>query len=353
MLYWPLRATHRTGYAIIGGSAFLLALLGFFVYRRVAPAFRSDPSVAVVPFRDVSPDRDQAYLAEGISEEIRSALTRVPGLRVSGGIPRMGSELNGSVRRTGDRIRVSVQWIDSSSGEVRWSQEFDQPYRNIFGIQDSIVAKISGRLSRQFQPGQIRRHTSDPQVYDFYLQGRHYALQPFPDSTVKAISRFEEALKVEADHSPSLMGLASAYLQSIRLGKEGAGYAGKARKLAGRVLEREPESSEAHRVLCLTDSDRNSAESVCRRAVELDPLNGAAHAAQAAVLLRMGRLEEGQLSALRAEQLDPSNPFHIDTTIQAFHVIEDRKNAFVQLRKLEQLSPKSPLAERWRAILHP
>jgi adenylate cyclase len=200
-----------------------------------APIPSSDlPAIAVLPFMDMSPSRDQDYFCEGLAEELIDALTHVDGLRVAarslsfqfrqGGVDlrEVGRQLGvssiveGSVRRAGDQLRVTVQLIDCATGYHKWSQRFERTFGDVFAIQDEIAAEVAtilrggAALSQREQRALRRPHTA-AEPYEYYLRGRQSLHRMRQQDLEQSRRMFEHAIELDADYAPAWAGLATVH----------------------------------------------------------------------------------------------------------------------------------------------
>ena len=226
------------------------------------------PAIAVLPFADMSPGRDQDYLCEGLADELINALTRIDGLcvaartasfqfhdagadvRAIGEQLGVGTLLEGSVRKAGDRLRVTVQLIEVATGYHRWSQRFDRALDDVFAIQDEIAESVANSLrgsvlSQDEKVALLRPHTGAA-AYEYYLRG----LQHLPRMTQRDLERsgemFERAIEQDANYSPAFAGLAmvhSTLYEWFGAGEDDLASAGRASQ---RALELAPDLAEAH-----------------------------------------------------------------------------------------------------------
>lgn len=198
-------------------------------------AVHSDlPAIAVLPFMDMSPSRDQDYFCEGLAEELIDALTHVDGLRVAarsssfqfhqdsvdlrevGRVLGVGSVVEGSVRRAGDQLRITVQLIDVATGYHKWSQRFERTVGDVFAIQDEIAAQVAmtlrggAALSQREQRGLRRPHTS-AEPYEHYLRGRQSLHRMRQADLEQSRRMFEGAIELDADYAPAWAGLATVH----------------------------------------------------------------------------------------------------------------------------------------------
>ena len=189
------------------------------------------PSVAVLPFANMSGAKEDEFLCEGLAEEIINMLTRVPGLRViartsSFAVGRMdldvreagsrlgvGNILEGSVRRAGQRVRVTAQFVDTSDGSHLWSERFDRELNDVFALEDEIAEAIAGRLRVELEgsEGQRRRPLIDADVHSIFLEGRYYLARGTPEALAQAKTCFERAIERDASFALAFDSLAELY----------------------------------------------------------------------------------------------------------------------------------------------
>ena len=299
----------------------------------VMPSAKPDiPSIAVLPFADMSPEKDQDYFCEGMAEEVINALGAVDGLRVAarasaflkgkdirtvGGVLRVSTVLDGSVRTSGRRLRVTAQLNNVSDGYQLWSKRYDRDMDDVFAVQDDIASDIVEALQIQLAEGHAgthSRHTGDVEAYHLYLKGRHIFFQRTPDSMAKSKLFFEQALDKDPHYALALTGLADQY--SIN-GFYGLMPALEARALASeyvvQAIKYGDSLSEAHNANTFVQGFSNhrwhEASRAARRAVELNPANVVALLWGAAVLGIVGDVETSIEWIDRARLLDPLSPY--------------------------------------------
>ena len=254
------------------------------------------PTVAVLPFVDMSPAHDQEYFCDGMTEEIINVLTAVKGLKVVSrtsslqykgeayDVREIGEKLGvqtvveGSVRTAGNKLRITAQLIKAADGYHIWSQRYDREMTDVFAIQDeisrAIVANLKGKLVRAGQKPLVKKKTANIEAYNCYLKGRHFLNQRTRAAILHSIECFEEAACEDCDYALPYAGLAEAY---ILLGAGGYGEADpaaalhKAREAALKAIEGDESSAEAHLALALVyyraDWDWENADSEFRRAI--------------------------------------------------------------------------------------
>jgi adenylate cyclase len=225
-----IETRHRYGYCFVAELALSVPA------NAPAPAAAAQelPAIAVLPFMDMSPDRDQDYFCEGLAEELIDALTHIDGLRVVarsssfqfrqdgmdlrevGRVLGVDSVVEGSVRRAGDQLRVMVQLIDVANGYHKWSQRFERTVGDVFAIQDEIAASVAmtlrggAALSQREQRGLRRPHTS-AEPYEYYLRGRQSLHRMREPDLEQSRRMFEGAIELDADYAPAWAGLATVH----------------------------------------------------------------------------------------------------------------------------------------------
>ncbi|HKB10250.1 MAG TPA: tetratricopeptide repeat protein [Vicinamibacterales bacterium] len=288
--------------------------------KRAAASLVERNTVAVQPFADHSGARDLDYFCRGIREEIVHRLTRLPALRVLAGDDARGDGdaadaaliISGSVRRSGDQLRLTAQLVDGASGCYLWSEAIDTAVNDAFGGQERIAEAIVRRLEPELSGAHgPRRATENMAARNLYLQGRYHLNQRTEEGLRRAVDFFEKTLAEDAQNAPAHSGLADAYGLLNHYGMVGpadtwtraASYAASAVMLNGN-------SAEAHTSLAHVKStqewDWPGAEREFQRAITLDPRYATAHHWYAtSCLMPLGRLDEA-LDELRiAQSIDP------------------------------------------------
>ena len=263
-----VRAVHR---ALAKAPADRYATLAEFAAALAAPAeaaVEGAKSIAVLPFANFSPSRDDAYLGDGITEEILTALAKLPGLRVASRTSafqykdrsedvrvigeRLGvaSVLEGSVRREGTRLRVTAQLINVADGYHLWSERYDREMEDVFAIEDEIAASIARTL--QVILGDRERRalgrvpTADVRAYEYYLRGRQFFGQTRRKSLEYAIAMFERAIGVDPSYALAWAGLADCASALAMYYPPGEAELARAEEASSRALDLAPELSEPH-----------------------------------------------------------------------------------------------------------
>jgi serine/threonine-protein kinase len=332
-----------------------------------------EQSIAVLPFTSLSHDPNDEFFADGVTEEILNALAQIPGLRVPGrssafsfkgrneDLRSVGAKLNvatileGTLRRAGNRLRITAQLIDASSGYQLWSERYDRVMEDVFVVQDEIATTIARRLrlslgaaggSHPIQPP--TRHVG---AYELYLKGRTLLYQRGL-SIPKAIDCFTEAVALDPAYAQAWAGLADGYTTSGYSGfKPGNEVMPRALEAARRALELDPELAEAHNAIaCATmlyERDYALAEQEFRRALELNSSYLQARAWYGLFFLQWvaGREREAREEISRLLQLDPLSAYaHVVLTFSDF-TARRPSEAVDHGRRSVKLDPNSYLAQ--------
>jgi TolB-like protein/Tfp pilus assembly protein PilF len=298
-----------------------------------APAAASEAvAIAVLPFSDISPTKDQEYLCEGMAEEIMNALVQVGGIRVASRTSafrarRDGGDLasvaralsvnhvlEGSVRTSGSRLRVTAQLTDTSSGYQLWSERFDREAADVFAVQDEIAAgvveAVKARLGGSSRTVHARPQARNLDAYRSYLKGRHLRGK---EDFGGAMSAFEEAVRLDPAHAPSWTSLAEITVLSAHMGMIPPRAAlTAARKALATAEELQGESAEGLHVEAFAFFNErrwDAMESASRRALELQPDHVLALGSFALSLCARQRLDEALPLFERAREADPLASF--------------------------------------------
>ena len=336
------------------------------------PAEGTRPSaIVVLPFVDMSPQRDQEYFCHGITEEIINTLTRVPGLHVIsrtsafafegknleiteiGRRLRVGTALEGSVRKAGNRVRVTAQLVNTEDGYQLWSRRFDRELSDVFAIQDEIAATIVNEFRIGFAAEPSWKRTSlDVTAHDAYLRGM-FALNKWTDDSMRrAIVHFREAIAEDPRFAPAYAALAEGYIWLYSgLGiLPASDTVPDARWAVEKALELDPTLADAQKVRALIamnhDWDRKGAEEALARARQLAPGSASVHLWNAWRLALLERRHDLALIELeQAERLDPLD-LQLKTQIgYVHHFHHDIDRAIQQFEKVVVLEPSIAFAD--------
>jgi len=331
-----------------------------------APAIQeARPTIAVLPFANLSADKENEYFSDGLAEEIINALTKLPGLRVTartsafalrgkdldvreiGARLNVGTILEGSVRKAGNRIRVTAQLINVAGGYHLWSERYDREMTDVFAIQDEISQAIVDKLRVQLVPGQplVKRYTDNLEAYNLYVKGRYYLNKRSREALVKGREFLEQAIALDPNYALAYCGIAEFYWMSAHWGFLAPNEAMPQSKSAAlKALQLDDTLPEAHcalgSVLGIYDFDWREAEREFKRALELNPASPTVHARYAFFLLRpIGRLEEATAEIDRALELDPLAAFFHLHLAYLFWVRRQYDRAIQQFRNTIEMEP--------------
>ncbi len=293
----------------------------------------SPRAIVVLPFTNLTPDQENEYFSDGLTEELIHRFTRIAGLRVvawqsasqfkgkSYDLKQLGEQLKvdaavgGSVRRSGDRLRVAAHLVSTSDGRYLWSEAWERKLQDVFAIQDEISRSIANtlRLKLVEQPASVseRRASADVAAYNLYLLGRFYWHKRTPDGLRQSIQLFEQAISADRGLALGYAGLADAYGLLADYGLvQPSEIMPKARRAARRALSIDPTLAEAHTSLgfirSLHDWRWEAAEKHYRKAIALNPGYATAHHWYAIDFLAVqGRFEEARREMEVALRLDP------------------------------------------------
>jgi serine/threonine protein kinase/Tfp pilus assembly protein PilF len=321
------RAVAATVAAVILLGAVAWWFFGASIVSRLSPATPVGQSIAVLPFSSSSPDPQNDYFTDGMTDELIDALSQGSGLKVIArtsvfaykdkpqDVRKIGQDLSvrnileGSAQRDGEKLRVRAELISASDGTTLWSQSYDKQMQDVFAIQDQIAQAITGALKVKLL-GPAKPPTENLQAYDLYVQGRFYWNKRNEDGFNKALDYFQQALKVDPNYALAYAGLADTY---ALMGDYGylvpdASFP-KSREAAEKALELDSNLAEPHNTLGLIkeeyDQDLEGAEKEFKLAIELNPSYATAHQWYAILLERLARYDEMISEILWAVALDP------------------------------------------------
>ncbi len=370
-----------------------LALPGAAAVALPAASARPKRSLAVLPFRNIGGNQEDDYFCEGLAEDLLMALSKVEGLRVAArssafafrdgtsDVRTIGEKLNvasvleGSVRRSGGRLRITVRLLDTADGFQRWTEVFDREQGDIFRIQDDISRAVFNALDIEVYGGKRPRivpGTRDVQAYNLYLMGRHHFHRRTEESLQHAVRYFEQATERDPGFALPYTGLADSY---SLLSASGESYGripvdeaiARAAPLVERALELDPRLAEAHASLGFLNrlrQDAVAAERALRRALELNPDYSTARSWLGITLTDLGRLREARAEFERAYEADPLSPIvgtnlayavmkagDVDAARQFFERVVEIAPEFTVahsgMAHLERRSGRPKLAQEW------
>jgi TolB-like protein len=370
---WKRPALAVAALLLFAMAAYLLTRSGMF-----HPALRTPEapisaqvirSLAVLPLDNYSGDPKQDYFAEGMTDELTADLATISALRVisrgsvmqfkgkqrppTSEIARLlnvDAVVEGSVRRAGDKVRITAQLIDARADKHLWAKTFERNSRDVLALQDELSSAIAREINVQLTPGEQSRLASaptvNPQGHDAYLKGRYFFNRPSDENLQKAIAQFEEAVRLDPHFAPAYSGLSDAYLwagynEGVLTSSEAAP---KAKAAAEKAIELDGASAEAHTSLAtyklFYERDWEGCEREFRRAFALNPNYAFAHDQFGLGLAFQGRLKEAVEEGKLASELDPLSPqIPLDNTI-AFMWQGKYEAARELARKASELDPQ-------------
>ncbi len=336
----------------------------------------SSPSIAVLPFANLSNDPDNDYFCDGLAEELLNALSKIDELKVAartsafsfkgknanvGEIAstlHVNTVLEGSVRKSNNRVRITTQLINAADGYHLWSERYDREMKDIFDVQDEItlavVEALKVKLFGQEKGVVLKRHTTNLEAYEFYLRGIFYFSRFTPDGFQKAIESFNRAIAIDPRYSSAYAGLADAYTEmSFFSFSAPTEWMPKARDSVKKALELDDTLAEAHNSLAIIkmygDWDYTGAEEEYKCAINLSPGNALIHNWYGWYLGLMGRFDESLRRLQRAQELDPLSETINSAIGIIFHWSRQPERAIEQFRKVLELSPDYHIANSFLA----
>jgi len=337
------------------------------IHKKSSVSLARVRSIAVMPFEDLSPQKDQGYICEGLADELITRLIGVEGLRIPArasafllrgkGPQEIGQKLavdavlDGTLLNADQKIHVNIQIVDARNGYGLWSGRFDGDKKGLFNLRDEITQKILESLNvsllGEARSRVVKNYTENLEAYNLFLQGRYFWNKRMTDDVKKAIDYFNQAIALDPDFALAYAGLADSYLVIPQFGEyRTSEVLPKAKAAVSKALAIDDTLAEAHTSLAYIKElewDYPAAEIEFRRALELNPNYPTGHHWYATFLQKRGRLDESLAELKRALELDPLSLI-INASLAA--VFSDRKEvdpAIEQCRKTLELDPDFPL----------
>jgi TolB-like protein/Flp pilus assembly protein TadD len=312
------------------------------------------PSIAVLPFSDLSEHGDQNYFCEGIAEEILNALCKIPNLRVvsrvtafqfggkSANVSEIGEKLNvqtvleGSVRKSGDKLRITAQLIKTSDAYHLWSRQYDRALEDIFEIQEEIAGSIADALSVTLEESGVGAQKVDPKAYDFFLRGLSYFAKQNIQDTIYARQMFERAIEADPEFGRAWAGLAYTYgFEQLYFNASNVNR-NEAMRTSRKALELAPERAESHVSAgiahCMVQ-EYPEAEAEFDKAIELDPENYDAWYFFGRTKVHEGDLERAMELFERASEIRPEDYQSMLLLPQLYHGVGDKERELKAARR--------------------
>ena len=370
----------RIGWIAIAAAVVAAALLAFQFARtrkpptaeqakQTAPIAAQDKSVAVLPFENLSSDKENAFFAQGIQDEIITTLSRISGLRVISrtstaryssapeNLPeiarqlRVSNVLEGSVQKAGDRVHINVQLIQADNDAHLWAQSYDRQLIDIFGVEAEVAKSIADSLRATLSPQEKARvetkPTTNADAYVLYLRGRDY--QRRPDNLLQdfksAINFYDQAIKLDPKFALAHARLSATASVMYHFFEPTENWKQKADAEALESLRLQPNLGEGHLALGLyhyyIEGDYDTALRELKLAAEVLPNDGDVGLYIAAVQRRRGDLTQALAAYQRAEQIDPRNSVMLYDASQTYFGLRDWRTAAERMDRVLALSPDS------------
>ena len=332
-------------------------------------------SIAVLPFTNMSADDENEYFCDGLAEELLNALAKIEDLKVAartssfsfknknadagqiGKVLHVKTILEGSVRKSGNRLRITAQLINAADGYHLWSERYDREMKDIFDVQDEItlavVDALKVKLFGEEQDAVLKRHTRNPEAHEFYLRGLFYFNRFTPDDFQKASESFRRAIAIDPRYASAYAGLADAYTELSFFSFSPSETMPKAREAANKALELDDRLGEAHNSLAIIkmyfDWDYAGAEQEFKRAIALNPGSALIHMWYGWYLGLMGRFDESFKEMQGAQERDPLSAANNSGIGIVFHWSRQPERAIEQFRKVLELNPNYLIARSFLA----
>src|SRR5262245_40943950 len=329
-----------------------------------APVPAADKSIAVLPFADMSSGKDQEYFADGLSEELLNLLAKLPELRVIGrtssfqfkgrneDLRVIGEKLNvahileGSVRKSGEKVRITAQLIKAADGSHLWSETYDRTLDDIFVVQDDIAGEVVKALKLTLLGTALttRAKPQDSEAYNLALQGRFFVERRGQKDLERAVEYYRQARERDPSYAPAWAGLAQAYARQADSGfaPPADGY-GRAREAAKKALALDPQFVDAHLAMGWIyqnyDWDWAGADASFRRALDLEPSNAQALRLASFPAATLGNWSEAIDLASKAVEHDPLRPASYNNLSITLLAVNRDAAAEAAIRKALELDP--------------
>jgi len=344
--------------------------------QNASPESDAIKSIAVLPFADLSPERDTEYFADGLTDELINALTKLERVRVIsrtsvfslkgkdldlrtiGEKLKVSTVLEGSVRKAGNKLRITAQLVRVTEDSHLWSETYDRELQDVFSIQEEIAQAIVGKLKINLvgDPSRllVRRSTENLEAYTLYLKGRYCWNKRTDDGLKKGIEYFEQAIDKDPHYALAYAGLADSYNVMAQYGFLPPNEAYPRAKMAAmKALELDEALAEAHASLADVNLhcgwDWPAAEREYQRAIELNPGCAIAHQWYAEYLTAIGRHDEAITEIKRAQELDPLS-LNVSTAVgRVFYFARQYDQAIEEFQKTLEMDPDYFYAHGWLA----
>jgi adenylate cyclase len=345
---------------------------------REAGPFLDKTRIAVLPFSNISPDPADEYFADGMTEELIATMSRVGGLKViartsvmgyKGGQKKIsdvarelevGTVLEGSVRKAGDRVRITIQLIDSKTSEHLWAESYERELKDIFAIQSEVSNTVAQALKVHLTPQEKvligKKQTANPEAHTLYLKGRFYWNERTKESIDKALAYFKKAVGVDPGFALTYSGISDCYHVAVDYGWMNPDEANPlAKENALKAIEIDDSLAEAHASLAASlnyDWDLAAAEREFKRAIQLRPNYATAYHWYAITLCNAGRFVEAYENDLQALEIDPYSKTAGLGVAVALYFLGRFEEAKERLAQLAEVNPEFVGIAFWKSSVH-
>jgi len=335
--------------------------------------------IAILPFANISPDIADEYFADGMTDEMIAVLSKIGGLRVVartsamrfkgekatayriGQELKVGSLIEGSVRKSKNRVRITVQLVDTQSEEQLWTESYDRDLQDIFSVQSDIAQQVAKALEVQLGIRETsalqRKQTQNPEAYSLYLKGRNHWNLRAENEINRAIKYFEEAIGRDPGYALAYAGLADCYSILGYYGfRRSTAVLPRAKELAEKALSLNDSLAEAHaslgEILMQYYFDWKRAGSELDRAIELNPSYATAHFWRATHYMALGRIDESLAQVRKAVELDPLSMIILTNAARDLYLAGRYDESIDQYRRSLQVDHDFPIAHKGLAEVY-
>jgi serine/threonine protein kinase/Tfp pilus assembly protein PilF len=363
----PARRSRKTAVAL-AAAAVVLAGIGVGLWRGLSSGGDTVRSIAVLPFQNLSNDPSQEYFVDGMTEELIANLARIQKLRVISRtsamqykgtkklLPQIARELHvesvveGSVLRSGQRVRITVQLIQAATDEHLWAESYEKDLTDVLAVQGEATRAIAGEIKVRLTPEERERLATvrpvDSEAYDAYLKGRYYHYKFTPEDYEKALVYFRKAIDQDPTYARAYAGMAGVYATMTHEGllppREGIG---KLEAAARKAQELDDKLGEVHFALAVVANAKwngEAAEKEYEKAIVLSPQDAAIRLFHAQGIRRAGKWEEAIEEGKRAEELDPLSIETSRSLGSTYFWAGRYDDAVRQYRKAIEVNPSDP-----------
>ncbi|HZR66543.1 MAG TPA: winged helix-turn-helix domain-containing protein [Terriglobales bacterium] len=364
----------KGGRTILVAAVALAAVIGYsLIFHKRSISAQKFQSIAVLPLRNLSPDPQQDYFSDGMTDELITKLAKIRGLRVISHtsvehykqskqtLPQIGNELGadavveGTILRSGNNIRITAQLIDARSDEHLWAESYERDARDVLLLQGEVAREIAEQVGVNLTAKERLRLPSekaiDPAAHEAYLKGYFYWNTLNCGGFETALKYFQEAASRAPDFAPAQIGIADAYFNLGDWRCWPLDTLNKAEIAAQRALELDPQSGAAHDALgelaFYHSWDWTKAESEYSKAIELAPNEAGIHSDYSIFLTAMGRQEQGLTELAKSLQLDPVGEPTNMSAVYVYYLARKYDKGIEQAKKTLELFPKSNATWHW------